>query len=594
MALSGRSYAAAVFNGGFAAVIPASDLQTLSSGAISLVANYTNAAGATATAAQGVSGGGAATPLTIGVDDTAISAGETATVTFTFAEAVIGFGLDDIQVGSGTLSNLNSRDGGVTWTAQLTAEPGSQAKHNVISVNNTWTYVSGNPAPLTGEVFDVIFDSDVNAATTVVNGNNVTKVALFGGWAGNGIGTGSIDNVGVDSGAFSVQAINGNGYLSARLGDDSGVKAIGLSYVDANDSFESMDYAVVHAADGSLSFYQAGALQVSAAVAAGSGDVLRINVNGEADSGRVVSVSRNGDTIFTFAKAAHVAPLHADIALSTVGAAFYDVEMSDGAVAASGNYAVDAALTLQDASVTNNVIALTYSQTLATQSVPDADSFGVKVDGGGRQVTGVSINGNQLLVTFDGSVVTDTQQVEYSYTATGASKVQDVFGALAGNMDSVLFGNDNLRTLEGTAGNDTIVGTAANDVIAGNGGNDYLIGLQGSDTFDFNNLPLGNDNGTDTIADFQTGAGGDVIDISDVLDGFESGISDLASFVRAETFNDADDRVVLQIDTNGVGNVNSDPFNANMTIVLDNVSAGDVDITTFVAGLDDNNNIVLG
>ena len=594
LALDGRSYTAMVVNGEFAAAIPASDLQALSGGAVSLTANYTNAAGGTATATQSVSGGGAVTPLTITVDDTAIDAGETATVTFTFAEAVTGFDLSDIQVGSGTLSNLSSSDGGMTWTAQLTAEPGSQAMHNVISVNNDWTF-SGNSTPVTtGEAFGVVFDSDINDATTVVNGNNVTKVALFGGWAGNGIGTDSLDNVGVDSGAFSVQAINGDGYLSARLGDDNGVKAIGLSYTDANDSFESMDYAVVHAADGSLSFYQAGVLQVSTAVTAGSGDVLRINVNDTDGSGRVVSVSRNGDTIFTFAKAANVAPLHADIALSTVGAAFYDVMMSDDAVAVSGNYAVDAALTLQDASVTNNVIALTYSEVLATQSVPGADSFDVKVDGAGRQITDVTINGNQLLVTFDGGVVTDTQQVEYSYTATGTNTVQDQFGAVADNVGSVIFGNDNLRTLQGTADDDTIVGTSANDVIAGNGGNDYLIGLQGSDTFDFNNLPLGDDNGIDTIADFQMGAGGDVIDISDVLDGFESGSSDLADFVRAETFNDADDRVVLQIDTDGVGNVNSDPFNANMTIVLDNVSAGDVDISTFVAGLDDNNNIVLG
>ena len=586
----GQRYTAEVAQGEFAVAISAAELQALGAGAMDVTASYTNAAGGQASAVRSVSGDGMATPLTITVSNSSIGVGEIAIVTFTFAEAVTDFGLDDIQVGSGALSGLSSNDGGVTWTAQLTPEPGSDAMHNAIVVNNAWRYVSGNPTPATGEVFDVIFSPEGVGRTAVINGNSVTKVARQDGWAANAIGTSTVNDYSVDSGAFSVQAINGNGYVSTRLGDDGGVKAIGLSYANANNSFISMDYGVVLAADGSLSFYQAGQLQVSAPVTAGSGDVLRIQVNDG-----VVSVNLNSAVVYTYEQAANAAPLHADIALNTVGAAFYDVMMSDEAVAVSNNYAVDTALTLQDASVSGNVITLAYSQMLSALSVPSVDSFGVKVDGSGRQVTDVAIENGQLQVTFGGNAITDNQQVEYSYTATGANKVQDLYGVLADNVGHVIFGSDNLQTLEDTDGNDTVVGTSGDDVIAINGGSDYLIGLQGSDTFDFNHLLANGEGGVNTIADFQTDPGGDVIDLSDVLDGFESGVSDLADFVRAETVNDADDRVAIKIDTDGASNgVPGVFFIANMTIVLDNVHASDVNMSTFIADLNDDNNIVLG
>ncbi|MHC8356434.1 Ig-like domain-containing protein [Pseudomonas sp. LB3P81] len=57
---------------------------------------------------------------TIVVADNRLGIGETTTVTFTFSEAVSGFDLSDISVANGVLSNLNSSDGGITWTATLT------------------------------------------------------------------------------------------------------------------------------------------------------------------------------------------------------------------------------------------------------------------------------------------------------------------------------------------------------------------------------------------------------------------------------------------------------------------------------------------
>ncbi|GAB3470102.1 hypothetical protein GCM10027321_40080 [Massilia terrae] len=73
---------------------------------------------------------------TVTISDNALVSGETATVTIRFSEPVAGFGLDDVSASSGTLSNLVSRDGGLTWTATLTPAGGTVASTNVVTVNN--------------------------------------------------------------------------------------------------------------------------------------------------------------------------------------------------------------------------------------------------------------------------------------------------------------------------------------------------------------------------------------------------------------------------------------------------------------------------
>ncbi len=569
LSLNGESYTALVTDGVWSTVAPAVHLQALAGNTMDLTASYTSSAGVSANAAQSITSDAAA-PLSITVDDSNLGSGETATVTFTFDEAVENFDLEDIQSGGGTLGSLSSSDGGITWTATLTPEAGSQISANAISVGDGWTYVSGDPTPSAG-AFAVSFVDNFDTTTAAI-GNSVVKTGISG-WASNGVGTDSGDSATVDSAAFSNQAIRGNGYLSTTLGADNGTKAIGLSYENANDSYLSMDYAVVYS-DGALSFYQAGTLQLSVSASAEAGDDLRLHVNNG-----VISVSVNGTTVHTFIQSANGAPLYADIALNSTGAAFHDVMMNDDAVGVSGNYEVDTALSLTDVSVDGNTIAVTYDATLSAISVPSTSSFEVTVAGGGRQVTETAISGDQLLITFGGDAVTDTDQVEFSYTATGSNKIQDLFGGLAENIENAVVGNDNLNNLEGGVYDDTIVGTDGDDVISGGAGNDYLLGGDGQDTFVFDNLPTG----TDTIGDFEMGENGDVLGLSDVLIGYDPDSSDITDFIRAESFSDADDRLALQVDVNGSDDSNGDAFNPTFTVVFDNISISDLDLNTFLA-----------
>lgn len=94
---------------------------------------------------------------TIVVADTALKAGETSLVTFTFSESVVGFDNADLTVANGTLSGVSSSDGGITWTAWFTPNVGVDDASNLIILNNTG-----------------VMDAAGNAGTGTTNSNNFT------------------------------------------------------------------------------------------------------------------------------------------------------------------------------------------------------------------------------------------------------------------------------------------------------------------------------------------------------------------------------------------------------------------------------------
>ena len=81
---------------------------------------------------------------TITMSNSSLKAGKTSTVTITFSEAVINFTKEDLIVEKGTLSDVTSIDGGITWTAVFTPSINIKDTTNVISLANTYTDVAGN------------------------------------------------------------------------------------------------------------------------------------------------------------------------------------------------------------------------------------------------------------------------------------------------------------------------------------------------------------------------------------------------------------------------------------------------------------------
>ena len=157
---------------------------SLGAGVHAITAKATDAAGNVSTASS---------PLSITVDltaptaaiaiaDTSLQAGETTTVTITFSEAVVGFSLEDLNLESGSLSNLASSDGGKTWTATLTPTADVTDLTNVIKLGTDYTDIAGNSGTaLTSPNFSV-----ETVSFTVVQADDGT--VSFGGTASGPIG----------------------------------------------------------------------------------------------------------------------------------------------------------------------------------------------------------------------------------------------------------------------------------------------------------------------------------------------------------------------------------------------------------------------
>ncbi|WP_085694940.1 Ig-like domain-containing protein [Pseudomonas sp. B7(2017)] len=111
---------------------------------------------------------------TIVVADTAIKAGETSLVTITFNEAVSGFDNSDLTIANGTLSNVSSSDGGITWTATFTPTANVTDTTNLITLNNAGvTNASGNSGVGTTDSNNFAIDTALPTATITVADNRL-------------------------------------------------------------------------------------------------------------------------------------------------------------------------------------------------------------------------------------------------------------------------------------------------------------------------------------------------------------------------------------------------------------------------------------
>jgi hypothetical protein len=103
------------------------------------------------------------------IADTALKAGETSLVTITFSEAVGGFSNDDLTVANGTLSNVSSSDGGITWTATFTPTSSVTDASNLITLDNSGVANgSGNAGSGTTDSNNFAIDTALPTATIVV------------------------------------------------------------------------------------------------------------------------------------------------------------------------------------------------------------------------------------------------------------------------------------------------------------------------------------------------------------------------------------------------------------------------------------------
>ena len=198
------------------------------------------------------------------------------------------------------------------------------------------------------------------------------------------------------------------------------------------------------------------------------------------------------------------------------------------------------------------------SATLTLKSV--SNSF-VDVDGDNVEI---GTNANDFLSGLDGNDV-----------LTGGAG-HDLLEGGAG--DDTLDGGADDDSLDGGIGNDVIFAGSGDDTLLGGDGIDFLYGGQGddvmtggsgADTFAWGENDTGSsiDPNTDVIIDFTVGPGGDVLDLSDLLQGEEANLlSDYLSVEVGDFDGDLDNETRISIDADG-GAV----FQSSGSITLENV-----------------------
>jgi len=81
------------------------------------------------------------------LSDTALKAGDTATVTLRFSEAVVSFSsAADITADNGTLAAMSSADN-ITWTGTFTPTSNTEDASNTLSLATSYTDTAGNAGP---------------------------------------------------------------------------------------------------------------------------------------------------------------------------------------------------------------------------------------------------------------------------------------------------------------------------------------------------------------------------------------------------------------------------------------------------------------
>lgn len=111
-----------------------------------------------------------------------------------------------------------------------------------------------------------------------------------------------------------------------------------------------------------------------------------------------------------------------------------------------------------------------------------------------------------------------------------------VFDVRVASQTMEVFGAADNDYLAGGAGNDILYGGFGDDVLVGGLGADHMYGGDGSDIFAFD----ATDSQTDFIHDFQGGPGGDQINLSHIVSGYDPLTSAIADFVHL-THNGSND-----------------------------------------------------
>jgi Ca2+-binding RTX toxin-like protein len=508
---------------------------------------------------------------TITLDDVALRAGETSTVTIAFSEAVAGLTNADLAVENGTLSAVSSINGGVTWTATFTPITGTTDAENVITLNQSGvTDASGNAGNGTASSANYTVDTAgptgtiTMSDTALLAGETSTVTITFG----EAVTNFAAADLTVANGTVSEPIASSDGLSwtatftpSANIDDTSNVITLnqaGLTDASGNagtGTATSANYTVdsarptgtVTLSDRALTAGETSTVTIAFGEAVTGFTAADLTVENGTLSHPVASSDGISWTA-TFTPSADITDTTNVITLNQAGVTDASGNAGAGNVA-SANYTVDTAQAPPPPPPPSGGTGNDGEDAISGGSGPDGLTGGLSNDtvsgGAGNDV----VYGNQGQDALSGDAGNDTifggQDNDTIYGGSSGEDSADDADVLYGNKgDDVVFGNggddtifggegadtafggqgndlifgrdaevgalDGADELTGGLGNDTVYGNAGDDVLFGNQSNDELFGGQGSDT-----VYGGQDN--DTI--YGGSSGQDSADDADVLYG---------------------------------------------------------------------------
>lgn len=154
-------------------------------------------------------------------------------------------------------------------------------------------------------------------------------------------------------------------------------------------------------------------------------------------------------------------------------------------------------------------------------------------------------------VIFTLTQSSDLTAVNLTSVGLGVDQYKNMEGVLGSGFDDTLIGSDLDDVLQGVTGNDVLIGNAGNDVLIGGSGADTLTGGDGSDRFVYQSNFSDHPGSVDTITDFNAaapGAGGDILDLSDLLIGYSAGTE-----ITFMDLREVGGNTILSVDRDGTG-----------------------------------------
>lgn len=435
--------------------------------------------------------------VSIVVADTLLTVGQTSSVTFSFSEAVTGFSNADIQMANGTLSNVVTTNGGITWTAVFTPTAGISDTTNLISVNNSGVSdTRGNTGSGLTSSNNYVIDTlrptaSIVVASTRLKAGQTSLVTFSFSEAVTGLTNADLQ---FSNGVLSpVSSANGGLTWTATFTPANGLSDSTNVIVLTNSGiFDAAGNAGVGTTASNNFLIETHLIQGT-----GSNDAFTLTYQSSSTGSVTIAVSSNGGPV----RSLGAFPMSVQLSLDGLG--------GTDSVRISGTSGIDV-FTISGTLTTVNGGRLTLgnveSRTLAGGAGNDTYRFDVDAVLGTYTLDEASGGTDTIdfaLTTSVGlslNLATATTQVVHPanlrISLGSSSTVENVFG---GALNDTLTGNALSNVLNGNSGN---------DVLTGAGGSDTLIGGLGDDSYIFaaatasetDTLTEGSGGGTDTIS----------------------------------------------------------------------------------------------